>query len=34
MVERRLISRSQVKSARIAEVARLQLEELLGWKKR
>lgn len=34
MVKRRLISRSQVKSARIAEVVRIQLEELLGWKKR
>lgn len=33
IVKRRLITRRQVKSARIAEVARLQLEELLGWKK-
>lgn len=34
MVERRLISRSQVKSARIPEASRLELEALLGWKKR
>ena len=34
MVERRLITRSPVKSARIAEAFRLQLEELLGWEKR
>ncbi len=34
IVKRRLITRSQVKSARIAEAFRLQLEALLGWKKR
>ena len=34
IVKQRLITRRQVKSARIAEVARLQLEELLGWKTR
>ena len=34
MVDRRLISRAQVKGARIPEILRLQLEELLGWKKR
>ncbi|MES2220202.1 MAG: type IV toxin-antitoxin system AbiEi family antitoxin domain-containing protein [Acidobacteriota bacterium] len=34
MVERRLITRSQVKSAKVPEVVRLQLEQLLGLKKR
>ena len=34
MVERRLITRSQVKSARIPEASRLELEGLLAWKKR
>ena len=34
IVERRLITRKQVDGARIPEVARLQLEELLRWKKR
>jgi hypothetical protein len=34
MVNRRLITRAQVKNARIPEASRLQLEELVGWKKR
>jgi hypothetical protein len=34
ILKRRLITRAQVKGARIQEVAQLQLEELLGWKKR
>lgn len=34
ILERRLITRRQVERARIPEVAQLQLEELLGWKKR
>ena len=34
ILKRRLITRAQVKGARIPEVAQLQLEELLGWKKR
>jgi hypothetical protein len=34
VVERRLITRAQAKSARIPEVAHLQLEELLEWRKR
>jgi hypothetical protein len=34
IVERGLITRAQVKSARIPEAAQLQLETLLGWKKR
>jgi hypothetical protein len=34
MVNRRLITRAQVKNARISEASRLQLEQLLGWKKR
>jgi hypothetical protein len=33
IVQRRLITRGQVKGARIPEVAQLQLEALLGWKK-
>ena len=34
IVERGLITRGQIKSARIPEVSRLQLEALLAWKKR
>ena len=34
ILERGLITREQVKGARIPEVAQLQLEALLGWKKR
>ena len=34
ILKRRLITRKQVKGARIPEVAQLQLEALLGWKKR
>ncbi|MGC1869554.1 MAG: hypothetical protein WA700_01230 [Acidobacteriaceae bacterium] len=34
ILERRLITRKQVKGARIPEAAQLQLEGLLGWKKR
>jgi hypothetical protein len=34
IVERGLITREQVEGARIPEVAQLQLEALLGWKKR
>jgi hypothetical protein len=34
IVDRRLIARSQVNSARISEASRLQLGELLAWKKR
>jgi hypothetical protein len=34
ILERGLITREQVKGARIPEVAQLQLETLLGWKKR
>jgi hypothetical protein len=34
IVQRGLITRGQVKSARIPEAAQLQLEALLGWKKR
>jgi hypothetical protein len=34
ILERRLISRRQVKGAKIPEAAQLQLEALLGWKKR
>ncbi|MGC1869556.1 MAG: type IV toxin-antitoxin system AbiEi family antitoxin domain-containing protein [Acidobacteriaceae bacterium] len=34
ILERGLITRRQVKGARIPEVAQLQLEALLGWKKR
>ncbi len=34
IVKRGLIARGQVKSARIPEVSRLQLEAMLGWKKR
>ncbi|MGC2250150.1 MAG: type IV toxin-antitoxin system AbiEi family antitoxin domain-containing protein [Acidobacteriaceae bacterium] len=34
ILKRRLITRAQVKGARIPEVAQLQLEALLGWKKR
>jgi hypothetical protein len=33
-LERGLITREQVEGARIPEVAQLQLEALLGWKKR
>ena len=34
ILERGLITREQVKGARIPEAAQLQLEALLGWKKR
>ena len=34
MLERGLITRRQAKGARIPEVAQLQLEAMLGWKKR
>jgi hypothetical protein len=34
ILERGLITRRQAKSARIPEVAQLQLEAMLGWKKR
>ena len=34
ILERGLITRKQIKSARVPEVAQMQLEALLGWKKR